>query len=150
MPVLVVLTSMATMLEKPFGRYQFVKRIANALRGACTPRCRDERRKTASDVRRAATKIAKGNVLPIVGLRASAAPPEICQHTCTCCSTTQHISAVVSASELPAASELLGATRTQCARQLQCVLYTRDEAGASRRSAMADLLQASRRKRRQR
>ncbi|KAG6969672.1 hypothetical protein JG687_00003074 [Phytophthora cactorum] len=81
MPVLVVLTSMATMLEKPFGRYQFVKRIANALRGACTPRCRDERRKTASDVRRAATKIAKGNVLPIVGLRASAAPPEICQHT---------------------------------------------------------------------
>ncbi|KAG3179059.1 hypothetical protein PC128_g16106 [Phytophthora cactorum] len=109
MPVLVVLTSMATMLEKPFGRYQFVKRIANALRGACTPRCRDERRKTASDVRRAATKIAKGNVLPIVGLRASAAPPEICQHTCTCCSTTQHISAVVSASELPAASELLAA-----------------------------------------
>ncbi|KAG3013087.1 hypothetical protein PC120_g13467 [Phytophthora cactorum] len=46
MPVLVVLTSMATMLEKPFGRYQFVKRIANALRGACTPRCRDELAKT--------------------------------------------------------------------------------------------------------
>ncbi|KAG3249000.1 hypothetical protein PI124_g6344 [Phytophthora idaei] len=143
MPVLVVLTSMATMLEKPFGRYQFVKRIANAQRGACTPRCRDERRKTASDVRRAATKIAKGNVLPIVGLRASAAPPEICH-------VLLHDAAHFSGRKCQRASELLGATRTQCARQLQRVLYTRDEAGASRRSAMADLLQASRRKRRQR
>ncbi|KAG3111636.1 hypothetical protein PI125_g8963 [Phytophthora idaei] len=113
MPVLVVLTSMATMLEKPFGRYQFVKRIANAQRGACTPRCRDERRKTASDVRRAATKIAKGNVLPIVGLRASAAPPEICH-------VLLHDAAHFSGRKCQRASELLagGLVLTQAQRTL--------------------------------